>query len=277
MKKIIFNSSMPRSGSTLMQNILGNNPEIYATPTSPVSEYLLNLRNTYTKSQAVKALDSNEMKRAFLTFCRYGLHGYFDSLTDREYIIDKSRSWLVNKNYLSAFYPNPKVICMVRDLRDIIASMEKNYRKHPDKFVFLDKCDSKLGIEPYTLPERITKWLGSDGKPVGITLNNLKEAITLGNQKNVLFIRFEDLCLHPEPVMKKVHEYLEIEYFNYDFNNINQVTHEDDKFHGIFGDHKIKNKIEPVNSSSKEILGEEICEIIFEKNKWYFDLFKYEK
>jgi sulfotransferase len=205
------------------------------------------------------------------------LHGYFDSLTDREYIIDKSRSWLVNKNYLSAFYPNPKVICMVRDLRDIIASMEKNYRKHPDKFVFLDKCDSKLGIEPYTLPERITKWLGSDGKPVGITLNNLKEAIILGNQKNVLFIRFEDLCLHPEPVMRKVHEYLEIEYFNYDFNNINQVTHEDDKFHGIFGDHTIKNKIEPVKSNHKEILGEVISKEIFERNKWYFDLFKYEK
>ncbi len=77
--------------------------------------------------------------------------------------------------------------------------------------------------------------------------------------------------------MQKVHEYLEIDYFEYDFNNIKQVTYEDDKFHGIFGDHTIKNKIEPVKSNHKEILGDEISEQIFERNKWYFELFKYEK
>ena len=38
--KIFFNSSMPRSGSTLLQNILGNNPDIYSTPTSPVFEFI---------------------------------------------------------------------------------------------------------------------------------------------------------------------------------------------------------------------------------------------
>jgi glutaredoxin-like YruB-family protein len=32
-KQIFFNASMPRAGSTLIQNILMQNPEIYSTPT----------------------------------------------------------------------------------------------------------------------------------------------------------------------------------------------------------------------------------------------------
>ena len=35
-KKVFFQSSLPRAGSTLLQNILGQNPEFYVTPTSGV-------------------------------------------------------------------------------------------------------------------------------------------------------------------------------------------------------------------------------------------------
>ena len=37
-KKIFFQSSLPRAGSTLLQNIIGQNPEFYVTPTSGVLE-----------------------------------------------------------------------------------------------------------------------------------------------------------------------------------------------------------------------------------------------
>jgi sulfotransferase len=33
-QKIFFNSTLPRSGSTLLQNIMGQNPEFHVTPTS---------------------------------------------------------------------------------------------------------------------------------------------------------------------------------------------------------------------------------------------------
>jgi hypothetical protein len=77
--------------------------------------------------------------------------------------------------------------------------------------------------------------------------------------------------------MQKIHNYLEIPYYNYDFNNIKQVTFEDDKFHGIYGDHKIKPKIEEVKSVAKEMLGDRICNLLYQRNKWYFDYFEYEK
>jgi hypothetical protein len=39
-KKVFYNSSMPRAGSTLIQNILGQNPDLYTTPTSGLFEML---------------------------------------------------------------------------------------------------------------------------------------------------------------------------------------------------------------------------------------------
>lgn len=70
---------MPRSGSTLLQNILGNNPDIYATPTSGLIELLKEARKIYSSSPQFKAQDENQMKSAFLMFCRYGIEGYFDT------------------------------------------------------------------------------------------------------------------------------------------------------------------------------------------------------
>jgi len=269
--KIFFNSSMPRSGSTLLQNILGNNPDFYATPTSGVVEMLTASKKHYTKSPVFKAQDEEAMKKAFLTYCRYGIEGYFAGLTDRKYTIDKSRAWAINWPFLDAFYPNPKMICMVRDLRDIIASMEKNYRKYPEKFDAASE-DPPKGI---TVGERVGIWMVK--KPVGTMFKSLKEVIHRKIDQNILFVRFEDLCEDPDKEMRVIYDFLEVPYYQHDFNNIKQVTYEDDKFHGRYGDHKIQGQVRPVQSKAKELLGELIYNQLYEKNKWYFEYFNYSK
>jgi len=271
--KIFFNSSMPRSGSTLLQNILGNNPDFYATPTSAVLDYLNASKKIYTNSLTVKAQDEEVMKKAFLMYSRFALEGYFLGLTQKKYVIDKSRGWALNMPYLKSFYPEPKIICMVRDLRDILVSMEKNHRKHPDKWDSSMDWERPSGI---TISDRIAMWMHPHSKPVGNTLYNLMEVFHRGDLDNFLFIRFEDLCQDPETEMRKVYEFLNLPYFHIDYNNIKQVTFEDDKFHGKYGDHKIKSKIEPLESKADEILGEHICSHLYEKYKWYFQNFKYE-
>jgi hypothetical protein len=50
MEKLFFQSSLPRAGSTLLQNILAQNPSIYATPTSGVLELIFAARGNYTNS-----------------------------------------------------------------------------------------------------------------------------------------------------------------------------------------------------------------------------------
>jgi hypothetical protein len=54
MEKLFFQSSLPRAGSTLLQNILAQNPSIYATPTSGVLELIFAARGNYTNSPEFK-------------------------------------------------------------------------------------------------------------------------------------------------------------------------------------------------------------------------------
>ena len=131
--QIYFQSSLPRAGSTLLQNIIGQNPDFYVTPTSGVLELLYAARSNYSNSPEFKAQDGQLMQNGFKQFCLYGMSGFFNGITNKPYVLDKSRGWGIHYGFLNSFYPNPKIICMVRDPRAIFASMEKNYRKNQDK------------------------------------------------------------------------------------------------------------------------------------------------
>ena len=82
---IFFQSSLPRAGSTLLQNILGQNPEFYVTPTSGVLELLYAARQNYSNDDSFKAQDSKLMKKAWINFCKKGIEGFFEAITDKKY------------------------------------------------------------------------------------------------------------------------------------------------------------------------------------------------
>jgi sulfotransferase len=248
MEKLFHQSSLPRAGSTLLQNILAQNPNIYATPTSGVLELVFAARGNYTDSPEFKAQDADLMRKGFLAFCTQGMKAYYEAITDRKYVIDKSRGWGIHYDFLNLLNPEPKIICMVRDLRDIFASMEKNYRKNPDK------------------QDPILNWAQMQG-----------EVFRMGIDSKMLFVKFEDLCLYPEQQMNRIYAYLDIPFYKHDFDNIEQVTKEDDEVYGAFGDHTIRTKLEPVPSKAKTLLGKDVTDWIYNTYKWYFDQFGYKK
>lgn len=95
-ERIFFQSSMPRALSTLFQNVMGQNPDFYVTPTDGSLELLFGARDNYTTSPDFKAQDAGVMKKAFAAFCKNGLQAYYDSLaegTEKKYIMLKSRGW----------------------------------------------------------------------------------------------------------------------------------------------------------------------------------------
>ena len=272
MDKLFFQSSLPRSGSTLLQNILAQNPDIYATPTSGVLELVYGARANYTSSLEFKAQDSQLMKNGFLEFCNKGVKGFYEGITDKKYVVDKSRGWGIHYDFLNSFSPNPKIICMVRNLKDVFASMEKNFRKNPEKHNPMLDWSTMSGT---SIPKRVDVW--AQGVPVGMALERLQEIFRLGNNKHILFVRFEDLCLYPENTMKEIYDYLEIPHFEHDFDNIEQVTKEDDEVYGEFGDHNIRQKLEVVPSKAKDILGKEVVNWIYNNYPWYNEAFRYNK
>jgi len=268
--KVFFQSSLPRAGSTLLQNVMGQNPDFYVTPTSGVLELLYAARANYSSSPEFKAQDAKLMKDGFTSFCKSGLEGFFNSVTDKPYVIDKSRGWGVHYGFLNSFYPEPKIICMVRDLRGVYASMEKNFRKsqHMDAGIV-----NHAQMKGTTTEKRVDIWAQS--QPVGLAIERLYQIIKEGNDKKMLFIRHEDFCKNPDKEMRRVYEYLGLPYFQHDFDNVEQITVEDDSVYGIYGDHTIKNKIEPLKNDYNQILGANVCNWIKNQYKWFYDEFKY--
>jgi sulfotransferase len=270
-KQIYFQSSLPRAGSTLLQNILGQNPDFYVTPTSGTLELLYSAREQYSNSLEFKAQDPELMKKAWLGFCKGGLEGYYNSITDKPYIVDKSRGWGVHYDFLNSFIDKPKIICMVRDLRAIFSSMEKNFRKNPEASKGIVNWVTGEGT---TIDKRVGIW--ASGLPVGIAITRLVEMINRGIAKNILFIRFEDLTTNPANEMKKIYEYLELSNYEHDFKNVEQVTQEDDAVYGPYGDHTIKKEVKFLEPDYNEILTQQISDNIKSNYKWYFDYFGYE-
>ena len=269
-KKIFFQSSLPRAGSTLLQNIMGQNPEFYVTPTSGVLELVYAARNNYTNSPEFKAQDSNQMRSGFTSFCREGVLGFFNAVTDKPYVLDKSRGWGIHYGFLNSFYPEPKVICMVRDLRGIYASMEKNFRKNPHMDSGIVNHAQMSGT---TTEKRIDVWAAS--QPVGLAIERLQQIFKEGINKKMLFVKYEELAKSPKQEMTRIYNYLELPYFEHDFDNIEQITQEDDSVYGIYGDHAIRKKLEPLPNDYREILGLGACNWIKTNYKWFYDEFKY--
>ncbi len=269
--KIFYQSSFPRAGSTLLQNILAQNPDFFVTPTSGLLELIFGARLNYTNSAEFKAQDETLMKKGFLSFCKAGMEAYHGALTNKPYVVDKSRGWGVHFDLLQTIFgEEPKIICLVRDLRQILASMEKKYRQNPDKYRPIENHANLTGTTTF---KRAMIHLQS--APVGLAIDRLVEVHQRGWDKKMLFIRFEDLTTQPEETLKKVYTYLGLPEFQHDFKKVTQVTQEDDQVFGIPGLHEIRPKVEPLQMDYLDILGRDVVRQVQTNYAWYMQLFGY--
>jgi len=256
-----------------MCNILANNPKIGGGETSPLLEYLGQVRTVFSRTPEVQASLTEEIvTNAYLNFLRHGIEGYSQSITPKEIYLDKSRGWIHYTSFLKRIIPDAKIIVMVRDLRAIIASLEKKRREHSH---IMDGREVLQGRDFTTMEHRVNSYLSD--LPLNPTLFRLRNAIQTKEIENMLVVRAEDLCSNPTETMTRVYKYLEIPYCELDYNNIAQVTIENDRIqdYSIYGDHKIRPNVKPLEKDYEDVLGKEICNQIKQNNQWFYDYFKY--
>ena len=267
-KKFIFNSSLPRAGSQLISTILAQNPSIFASGTSPVIEAIYGLRQTFPELNEFKAADwITDKKQAVVGMYRGILNGFY-SFTDRPVVLDKSRGWINYYELLSEIIPNPKIICCVRDIRAILSSMEKLRRK---QIFFRDGVDDPKNLRGQTINDRVKLYLNSH--PLGLALQRLYDFLDRGLADNAYFLVYENFCKNPEETMKELYDYLELPYFRHDFENIITSIRENDSFHGEFGDHQIRTKLEALPPDYYKILGKELSYEVKENTAWFYEAF----
>lgn len=266
---------MPRSMSTLMQNILLQNSDIYATPTDGSLELLYASRTNFTSSPEFKAQDGTLMLKAWRGYCYWGLQGYANGLTDRPNVCLKSRGIGIHYDWYNAFFGQNgrpvKIICMVRDLRQIFSSMEKLYRSNQEHHQGVQDHAKMSGT---TIEKRVDVW--SQSQPIGLAIERLEQNFRDGSAKNILFVKAEDLTSKPDIEMEKVYKYLDLPTYAHNFNNVEQLTKEDDEVYGLSNTlHKIRNRVEPLKKDYLEMLGKPVSDWINTRYHWYQSYFKY--
>lgn len=276
---IIFNSSMPRACSTLMQNILGQHPDIHVTPTDGLLSLLGGSRQIYSNSPEFKAQDNEAMRRAWLGYCWGATQGYADALSSKRVVCIKARGMVAHYEWCRMFFetggqPPPKVICMVRDMRSIFASMEKLHRANPDRANPVQMPGQQGQRRGATVEMRCDEWASQP--PIGPTADNLNDAIRMGFKKHIHFVRAEDLCDDPAATMEKVYAYLGISPHLHDFGNVTQITQEDDAFYNLGPTlHKIRSEVKPNKPDYLDVLGRHACQWVAKRYEWYQEEFGY--
>ena len=250
-KEFYFVSGMPRSGSTLLCNILNQNPRFHATATSGVLDLILLVRNNWNLIPELKLLPDDLTKFRVLK----SIMPSFYANIEGPVIFDKSRGWPAHLEMAETLLgTKAKILIPVRDIRDVLASFEKIWRKEAALKIIPQEKEHAEKFQ--TVEGRCEVWLQTN-QPVGKAYNAIKDALARGYRDRMHFIYFNELTENPERTMRDIYKFLGEEYYPHDFNNVEQSTHEDDRIYGFTDLHTIRNEVKPLISDWKKILGEQ--------------------
>lgn len=263
-KKYYFISGLPRSGSTLLSSILNQNPEFYSGPSSPVLPFLNNINKKIESSELYQAYPKEEFKNG-LTKSVYECY-YSD--THKKIIFDKNRDWTRNVSKIKKYFQidNPKIIVLVRDVDEILASFISMIRRSNNEENFIDSILKKFNV-PINDFNRC-QFISGKG-PLGISYTSIQIAIESGFRDHLHFVEYNDLTLNPKCTMKKIYNFIEEEYYEHDFNNVENIHREhDDKVYGISDMHHVRSKVKRTSKRPEEILSKKIIDDVSGLEFW---------
>ena len=230
-----FLAGLPRSGSTLLAAILNQNPAARVSSTSDLVHILDVLANLWANAHT---LSINDPERTRLVEVMRGVINAEYKDTPRV-VIDKSREWPrpdIMQSMPMVLGRPMKIIATVRDVPDCAASFAR-IADPEDLNSFL--VDSSF----------IQHLQGSY-----VSLQNGYAAYP----EAFLFVEYEDLLADPQAQLDRVHDFLDLPPFAYDFENIDgsTVAEDDAALWNAPGLHDVQPKLERQhNQSARDVLG----------------------
>jgi sulfotransferase len=249
-KSIHFIAGMPRAGSTILGNVLAQNPRFHVTPTSGLIEALLELRTAFDQIADFKAAPNEAGKMAAV---RGAMFGFFDPV-QRPVVFDRSRAWLSELEMAETLLERKaKVIVCVRDIPEILASLERLWR---DNKAFRKIQQQEMHVVEFqSLEGRCNVWL-QPAHIVGLSYIRIQDALTRGFRDRMHFVHFDSLTRNPAAAMQDIYRFLEESPFPHDFEHVEQVISEDDLVHRMAGLHDIRPAVRPIPARAMEVLGD---------------------
>ena len=176
--KIIFILGMPRSGTSLLEQILSSHDNIVGGGEMPVVQYLI--KNNFLENDLIKDNifeDSKKFSIEKLNFVNQFMEyiEYFN--VGKSYIVDKSLLNFLWIGFIKIFFPNSKIIHCLREPKNNCFSIYKNLFENNLNFSY----DEKDLIEFYKMYQDLMKFWQNDKK---IQLINVTYETLINNPEN---------------------------------------------------------------------------------------------
>ena len=206
-RKLFFLVALPRSGNTLLASILNQNPDIAATANSMTLEimkvlFLLKETDVFKNYPDHKSLD-NVLNTVFDNYYKDWPQRI---IVDRGPVTTPGNFNLMQKHFGNRF----KVIVLVRDLIDVLASFVKWFENEPTAY------PNKLGKN---IEEKLWALMDKNGSIA-------KELIAIQNSFNYKelchFIKYDDLVKNPQQTISNLYQFLDEPLYPHQFSNLKQ-------------------------------------------------------
>ena len=265
-KKLFYLAGLPRTGSTVLGEILNQNENIHVSPASPLSEIVSEVLTKWRMNTVtLKAYKHPDQLPNVWRGIRQGLYQH----RSEPCIIDKSWAWHMNDaidTSRAVLGEEMKVICTVDDIADCLASFIMLIRSSPDYVSYIDDYLRNQRME-LNDANRCTAMMDPKiATSVGWCYENLKQAWMGKNRNNLLLIERADLVRNPTGVLEKIYAFLDIPELatwgdnqTHYFDRIEkEITEDDGAAYGIPDLHKLGPKLRDRSWKAKDVLGNQL-------------------
>ena len=272
MQQLHYCLGLPRTASTLIMNILNENPRIFTTGTCCMPYFFDVCKSRSGEVAEFVALDKDVLNKSYLNFLRQGMRGWFEAMTDKPIVFSKARTWLEWFPTTFAIDPNSKYLVILRDLRDIICSFESLLWKYPQ--VTYGDRENPFYQEPF---EKRMEIYCTDGTSLlGRPLHRLPHLVEVAqkNPNNFFICKHEDFNEKPRETLQMIYQWLGEPNFEHDLDNIPEPDYkENDTVYRSLVNHKTRTKLEKLESRWPKMMTKEQSKAVIMNNQWYYETF----
>lgn len=226
-EKIYFLSGLPRSGSTLLSSILSQNDSIYSGGHSALCQIMWDFYQSCNGLAKTDLLANNRVEMA--DYCLKQIPQNFYSDINKKIVIDKNGYWtnennfFILKKYISE---DPKIIVTIRSVDEILKSFINIHLKN--------------GI-PQSATEKF--YLVDNHLILRSCINSINWSLNNNENENFLYVKYDHLIDDYNNEISKIYTFLNLDYYQHDYNNISNIYPENDNVYGLSGLHDIRNTI----------------------------------
>jgi len=265
-KKFFYLAGLPRTGSTVLGEVLNQNELLHVPPASPMCEIIGDVIARFRGDQST--LKAYQHPQQLPNLWRAMRNGFYQH-REEPYIMDKSRVWHMNDpidTTRKVLGEEMKVVCTVDNVADCLASFIMLIRGNPDYVSYIDNFlrDQHL---PLTDENRCATMM--DPKiptTVGWAYQNLKQTFNGKNRANLLLIERTDLVSKPEEILDRIYKFLDCaelsewrERTGHNFNQIEkEITEDDGIAYGIPNLHKLGPELRDRQWQARDVLGKQL-------------------